>query len=338
MKILVTGGTGYIGSHTICDLDEHGFEAISIDNYLSSNADTLELVNQITNQKVENHNIDLCDKNMLFHFLKHNTEIKGIIHFAALKSVSESVAQPLKYYKNNIESLVNLLEACEHFSIPNFVFSSSCSVYGNVDRLPVTEDTAFSKAESPYAHTKQIGEDIIRFFAETSKTNFVLLRYFNPVGAHSSGLIGENPIGEPMNIVPRITGTALGKYQKFMIYGNDYPTHDGTCIRDYIHVMDIAAAHTKALEYLFSGRNQEQVEVFNLGTGNGVSILEIIKSFEHVSGLKLNYEISERRAGDVVAIYANNDKAKSQLEWEAKYSLDDMMRTAWNWDKKNSHS
>jgi UDP-glucose 4-epimerase len=335
MKILVTGGTGYIGSHTICDLVANGFDVLSIDNYARSKSDTIDLINQITTQDIANHAIDLCNKNELFDFFKRNSDIEGIIHFAALKSVPESVAEPLKYYNNNIESLVNLLEACEQFSIPNFVFSSSCSVYGNVAKLPVTEDTPFSKAESPYAHTKQIGEEMIQFFSKTTKTNFVLLRYFNPVGAHISGIIGENPSGEVMNIVPRITGTALGKYPKFMVFGNDYPTRDGTCIRDYIHVMDIAAAHTKALKYLFSGRNQEQVEVFNLGTGNGVSTLEIIKSFEQVSGHKLNYEIAERRAGDVVAIYANNDKAKSQLGWDIKYSLDDMMRTAWNWDKKN---
>lgn len=334
MKILVTGGTGYIGSHTICDLDENEFEAISLDNNCRSKADAIDLINKITKNKIENHSIDLCDKAVLFDFFKQNKDIEGIIHFAALKSVSESVAKPLEYYRNNIQSLNNLLEACNEFAIPYFVFSSSCSVYGNVTNLPVTEDTPFSKAESSYAHTKQIGEEIINHFAKTSKTQFVLLRYFNPAGAHPSGNIGEDPAGEAMNIVPRITGTAIGKYEKLIVFGNDYPTSDGTCIRDYIHVMDIASAHTKALQYLFAKKNEEQVTVFNLGTGEGISVLEIIQSFEKVSGLKLNYQIAPRRAGDVIAIFANNNKAKTILGWQIKYSLDDMMRTAWEWEKK----
>ncbi len=334
MKVLVTGGCGYIGSHTICDLDAHHFEVLSLDNNLRSNADTIERINKITSQKVENHSLDLCDKEALFAFFKNNKGIEGVVHFAALKSVPESVTEPLLYYKNNLDSLLNLLAACNEFDIKYFVFSSSCSVYGNVDELPVTEDTPMSDAECPYAHTKQIGEQMIAHFAKVSKTKFVILRYFNPVGAHTSNLIGENPVGMVFNVVPRITGTAMGKFEKLMVFGHDYPTRDGTCIRDYIHVMDIAHAHTLALEFLAKKDSQNSVPIFNLGTGNGVTVLEAIQSFEKVSGQKLNYELVDRRAGDVVAIYANNDKAKQQLGWEINYSLDDMMRTAWAWEQE----
>lgn len=333
MKVLVTGGCGYIGSHTICDLDAHSFEVLSLDSHLRSKADTIARVNKITNQQVENHPIDLCDKEALFAFFNEHKGIEGIIHFAALKSVPESVAEPLLYYKNNLDSLLNLLAACHTFDIKYFVFSSSCSVYGNVEILPVKETTPMGDAECPYAHTKQIGEQMIAHFAKVSKTKFVLLRYFNPVGAHTSNLIGENPIGTVANLVPRITGTAVGKFDKLKVFGYDYPTRDGTCIRDYIHVMDIAHAHTLALEFLAMGQGQEIVPVFNLGIGDGVTVLEAIHSFEKVSGQQLNYELAERRAGDVVAIYANNDKAKTQLGWEIQYNLDDMMRTAWAWER-----
>jgi len=336
MKVLVTGGTGYIGSHTIVDLDENGFETISIDNGSRSRVATIDAINKITAHKIENTVFDLCDKASLFSFFEQQKDIKGIIHFAAYKSVPESVENPLLYYRNNLESLMNLLEACKQFSIPYFVFSSSCSVYGNVEQLPVTESAPMQKAESPYAHTKQIGEAIITDFAKTSTTQFVLLRYFNPVGAHNSNLIGENPLGIVYNVVPRITGTAIGKFEKLMVFGHDYPTRDGTCIRDYIHVMDIANAHTKALQFLLEKRNKNQVEIFNLGTGNGVTVLEAIQSFERVSGKKLNYELVGRREGDVVSIYANNDKAVRELNWNIRYNIDDMMRTAWSWEQHMS--
>ena len=334
MKVLVTGGTGYIGSHTIVDLDENGFETLSVDNGSRSRTETIAAINTITQRYVENAVFNLCNRDALFAFFEQQPNIQGIIHFAAYKSVPESVENPLLYYRNNLESLMNLLEACKRFSIPYFVFSSSCSVYGNVDVLPVTEDTPLQKAESPYAHTKQIGEAIITDFAKTCSTQFVVLRYFNPVGAHSANAIGENPLGTVYNVVPRITGTAIGKFEKLMVFGYDYPTRDGTCIRDYIHVMDIANAHTKALQFLQEKRNKAQVEIFNLGTGNGVTVLEAIQSFERVSGKKLNYELVGRREGDVVSIYANNDKAVHALNWKIRYTIDDMMRTAWNWEQK----
>jgi UDP-glucose 4-epimerase len=333
-KILVTGGCGYIGSHTIVDLLDNGFEVFSIDNNIRSYATTVDLIAQITGKRITNYAIDLCDKAATAEALKKEGTIDGIIHFAALKSVPESVQKPLLYYKNNLDSLVNLLELTEEFGIKNFVFSSSCSVYGNTTDLPVTEETPVTQAESPYAHTKQIGEEIIHAQAKLSKANFTLLRYFNPAGAHESGLMGENTTDVITAIVPRITGTALGKFEKFTVFGTDYPTRDGTCIRDYIHVMDIANAHTKALQYLLAKKAESNVEVFNLGTGNGVTVLEAIQSFERVSGRKLNYATGPRRDGDVVSIYANNNKAVTRLGWQITRNLDTMMRTAWEWDRK----
>lgn len=332
-KILVTGGCGYIGSHTIVDLLDNGFDVFSIDNNVRSYAHTVNLIEQITGKRIINYAIDLCDKAATAEALKKEGAIDGIIHFAALKSVPESVQKPLLYYKNNLDSLINLLELTEEFGIKNFVFSSSCSVYGNTTDLPVTEQTPVTAAESPYAHTKQIGEEIIRAQAKLSKANFTLLRYFNPAGAHESGLMGENTTDVITAIVPRITGTALGKFEKFTVFGTDYPTRDGTCIRDYIHVMDIGNAHTKALQYLLANKAESNVEVFNLGTGNGVTVLEAIQSFERVSGRKLNYTTGPRRDGDVVSIYANNNKAVSRLGWQITRNLDTMMLTAWNWDQ-----
>jgi UDP-glucose 4-epimerase len=338
MKILVTGGTGYIGSHTIVDLDENGFDVVSIDNGTRSRTATIDAINKITKDKIENKNFDLCDKASLFSFFEQQNDIQGIIHFAAYKSVPESVENPLLYYRNNLESLMNLLDACKQFSIPYFVFSSSCSVYGNVEQLPVTESAPMQKAESPYAHTKQIGEAIITDFAKICTTQFVLLRYFNPVGAHTYNSIGENPLGIVYNVVPRITGTAIGKFEKLMVFGHDYPTRDGTCIRDYVHVMDIANAHTKAIQFLKEKKNKEQVEIFNLGSGNGVTVLEAIHAFERVSGVQLNYELTDRRPGDVVSIYANNNKACTELNWNIRYSIDDMLRTAWEWEKRQANT
>jgi UDP-glucose 4-epimerase len=333
-RILVTGGCGYIGSHTVVDLLANNYEVIIVDNNLRSKPGTVDRINKISGQNLLNNKIDLCDKEATRQLFRASGKIDGIIHFAALKSVPESVEKPLLYYNNNLRSLINLLELSAEFGVKDFVFSSSCSVYGNTTELPVTEQTPFATAESPYARTKQIGEDIIRDFSKISEMRFVLLRYFNPAGAHKSGELGEDTTDVITAVVPRITGTALGKFKEFAVFGSDYDTRDGTCIRDYIHVMDIANAHTKALQYLMEGRNENKCEVFNLGTGNGVTVLEAIQSFERVSGVKLNWKFSPRRAGDVVSIYANNNKAVSKLGWQIKRDLDTMLRTAWVWDKK----
>ncbi len=332
--IIVTGGAGYIGSHTIIELLQHtNYNIVSIDNFSNSNTDTFERIERITGKQVQNLNVDICNLEALELALgKIKSPIIGIIHFAAFKSVPQSVQDPLLYYHNNLGSLVNILKICRQLNISNFIFSSSCSVYGNVEHLPVTESTPFQKAESPYANTKQMGEEIVANFAK-SEAGFksVLLRYFNPVGAHPTGFNGEYPRNKPDNLVPYITQTAIGILQKLTVFGGDYDTRDGSCIRDYIHVSDIADAHVKALNYLIENRNKQTTSVLNLGTGNGVSVLEAIKSFEKVSGQKLNYEVGPRRAGDVVKIYANNDLAKNELQWNPKYNLDDMMLSAWKW-------
>lgn len=333
-KILVTGGCGYIGSHTIVDLVENGFDVVSIDDNSRSTAYPLAGVEQITGRRVKNYKVDLKNFDETQAVFQENPDIRGVIHFAAYKAVGESVEKPLMYYENNLFGLVNLLRCVEEFSVPYFVFSSSCTVYGNPDSIPVTESSPVKKAESPYGATKQMGEEILANYAENGKTKIILLRYFNPVGAHPSGLIGELPLGKPQNLVPVITQTAIGKLPKVTVFGSDYPTRDGSCIRDYVHVCDIAHAHTLGLQYLIGGNNKTSCDVFNLGTGNGVTVLEAIKAFEAVSGVKLNYEIGPRRAGDVVAIYANNDLARSALHWDIKYDLTEMMRTAWIWEKK----
>lgn len=332
-KILVTGGCGYIGSHTIVDLLDNGFDVISIDNNTRSKAITLDRIQSITGKQVKNYVVDLCDKQATKQVFEQEGQIDGIIHFAAVKSVPESVQKPGLYYRNNINSLLNLLEISDELKVKNFVFSSSCSVYGNTKELPVTEDTPFGEAESPYARTKQMGENIITDYSKISDGKYLLLRYFNPVGAHESGKMGEDTTDVITAMVPRITGTAIGKYPSFTVFGKDYPTRDGTCVRDYIHVMDIANAHTKAIEYLLAGKQQQPYDVYNLGTGNGVTVLEAIKSFERTSGEKLNYTLGDARAGDVIAIYANNTKATSQLGWHISRDLDTMMRTAWAWEK-----
>jgi UDP-glucose 4-epimerase len=333
-KILVTGGCGYIGSHTIVDLIEKGFEVISVDNNSRSNPRIMEGVEKITGKKIKNYKVDLCNFDDSFAIFQENEGISGIIHFAAYKSVGESVEQPLVYFENNLLSLINLLKCVQEFNIPYFVFSSSCTVYGNPDEIPVTELTIPKPAASPYGYTKQMGEQIINEFSKTAFTKCILLRYFNPAGAHPSALIGELPIGKPANLVPAITQTAIGKLPTMEVHGIDYPTRDGSCIRDYIHVSDIARAHTLALEYLIKQKSSKKCEVFNLGTGNGVTVLEAIQAFEKVSGQKLNYTLGPRRPGDVVAIYANNDLAKRQLGWTPECSLDEMMATAWKWEQK----
>lgn len=335
MKILVTGGTGFIGSHTIVDLVQNGFDVINVDNHSRSNPEILKGVESILGKSIKTYPVDLCNFEDTRAIFQENPDIKGIIHFAAYKAVGESVEKPLLYFENNNGSLVNILKCVAEFNIPHFVFSSSCTVYGNPDAIPVTEATPQKPAESPYGSTKQMGEAIVQQVMNSlNNQQAILLRYFNPVGAHPSNLIGEVPIGRPANLVPAITQTAIGKLPQMQVWGNDYDTRDGSCLRDYIHVSDIAHAHTLAVQYLANQKNKSNCDVFNLGTGNGYTVLEVIKTFEKVSGCSLNYAIGPRRAGDVIAIYANNDKAVNELGWVCQYNLEDMMRTAWEWEKK----
>lgn len=334
-KILVTGGTGFIGSHTIVDLLENGFTVVSIDDNSRSSSYAVAGIEQITRKKIKNYKVDLKNFDETRAVFQENPDITGVIHFAAYKAVGESVTEPILYYENNIFGLINLLKCIQEFDVPDFVFSSSCTVYGNPDTIPVTENSPTKKAESPYGATKQMGEEILQDFTKArQKTSVILLRYFNPVGAHPSGLIGELPVGKPQNLVPVITQTAIGKLPKLLVYGNDYPTRDGSCVRDYIHVCDIAHAHTLAIQYLANKKNKTRCDIFNLGTGNGVTVLEAIHAFEEISGVKLNYEIGPRRAGDVIAIYANNNLAVTELGWTIRYNLKDMMKTAWAWELK----
>ncbi len=349
-KIIITGGCGYIGSHTVVEClenytKENGYneeyEIISIDNYLNSSSSVLKNIEELTGKKVKNYDVDLCNyektKEIFEKEINLNSEntIVGIIHFAALKSVPDSVADPIFYYQNNLNSLLNILKLSKEYKVENFIFSSSCSVYGNVAELPVSETTPFGIAESPYAYTKQVGERMIIDFAKTSAAQkFVLLRYFNPVGAHISAQIGEDPKNPPTSLVPIITLTAAGKRDKMTVHGSDYETRDGSCIRDYIHVSDIAVAHRLAIDYLVENNKTNQVEIFNLGTGNGVTVLEAIKAFEKISNQKLNYELGGRREGDVVEIYADNQKAKTVLGWETKFGIEEMMLSAWKWQEK----
>lgn len=330
-KILVTGGCGYIGSHTITDLLENGYEVVCADNNMRSTTELLKKVEEITGKHVPHYPTDLCKIEDVRKIFSENV-FDGIIHFAALKSVDESVKEPALYFYNNLASQVNVIKCTEEFNVPFFVFSSSCSVYGNATALPVTEETPLEKAESPYGLTKQMGEEIIKETARASKTKFILLRYFNPAGAHPSARIGEVPFGRPSNLVPAITQFAAGRLPALKVFGTDYDTRDGSCIRDLIHVCDIAHAHTLALKYLTTLPGEHYCDVFNLGTGNGVTVLEAIKAFEKVANKKLNYELAGRRQGDVVAVYASNEKARNTLKWEPQYDLDQIMLTAWNWE------
>jgi UDP-glucose 4-epimerase len=332
--IIVTGGAGYIGSHTIVELlNNSNYDVISVDNYSNSSSATYDRIRKITKRHFRTLDIDLCDEELVFTEFRKIENIAGIIHFAAFKSVPDSVADPVKYYHNNNASLLNLLKFCKQKQIHNFIFSSSCSVYGNAKTLPVTEETPLARAESPYGHTKQMGEEILEFFcASVPSFKTVVLRYFNPVGAHMSGLIGEYPIGKPNNLVPIITQTAAGK-NSLTVFGNKFDTKDGYCVRDYIHVTDIADAHIKALDYLIQKRNKKQLSLYNLGTGEGVSVMEVIRSFEKVSGQKLSYQVGDPRPGDVVAVYANNTLAKKELGWKPQFGLDDMMLSAWKWQQ-----
>jgi len=334
--ILVTGGCGFIGAHTIVDLIENGFNVISVDNLSRASDKSLNGIEKITGKKIKNYTVDLTNKEATEAIFLENPDITGIIHFAAYKAVGESVEKPLDYYENNLFSLVHLLNLAVKYKVKHFIFSSSCTVYGNPENIPVTEETPLQTAASPYGATKQMGETIVRDTAFTYPLSTILLRYFNPVGAHPSTAIGELPIGRPQNLVPAITQTAIGKLPTMQVHGNDYDTRDGSCIRDYIHVCDIAHAHTLALQYSIKNNAEKSCEVFNLGTGNGITVLEAIQAFEKVSGVALNYEIGPRRAGDIVAIYANNDKAVQQLGWTCKYGLEEMMLTAWQWEQSLS--
>ncbi len=331
--ILVTGGCGYIGAHTIVDLIEHGFDVISVDNLSRATDASLNGIEKITGKKIKNYTVDLTNKSATESIFIENPSIIGIIHFAAFKAVGESVEKPLDYYDNNLLSLINLLQMAVKYNAKHFIFSSSCTVYGKPEIILVAENTPLQTAASPYGATKQMGETIVRDTAFTYPLSTILLRYFNPVGAHPSTAIGELPIGRPQNLVPAITQTAIGKLPTMQVYGTDYDTRDGSCIRDYIHVCDIAHAHTLALQYSIKNNAVKTCEVFNLGTGNGITVLEAIHAFEKVSGVQLNYELGPRRAGDIVAIYANNDKAVTKLGWKCKYGLEEMMLTAWNWEQ-----
>ncbi len=333
-KILVTGGAGYIGSHTVVELLEKNFNVIIIDNLSNSRIESLDGIKAISGKQVEFEEFDLCDKNSLKDFFLNNRDISAIIHFAASKAVGESVENPLKYYQNNLGSLMNILENMEEFSVPNLVFSSSCTVYGQAKKLPVTEDTPILPAASPYGNTKQIAEEIIKDTSIASTfIKAIALRYFNPIGAHPSVLIGELPLGTPENLVPYITQTGIGIRDFLRVFGDDYDTPDGSAIRDYLHVVDLAKAHVVAIERLLDKRNKEDFEVFNLGTGNGISVFEMIKSFERVSGLKLKYDILDRRQGDIEKIWADTSLANNELGWRTLSSLDEAMETAWEWEK-----
>jgi UDP-glucose 4-epimerase len=333
-KILVTGGTGYIGSHTAVELIEDGFEVVLIDNLHNSEAEVAERIGKITGTKPRLEVFDICDREKLNDFFQRNMDVSAIIHFAAYKAVGESVSKPLDYYWNNLVSLINILEGMKDYAVPAIVFSSSCTVYGQPEKLPVTEDAPIQPAISPYGNTKQIGEEIIRDTVAANKNiRAVSLRYFNPIGAHKSALIGELPRGVPENLVPFITQTALGLRDELKIFGDDYDTPDGSCIRDYLHVVDLAKAHVIAVKRMLENKNKHDYEVFNLGTGKGVSVLEAIKSFERVSGIKLKYKITGRRAGDIEKIWADPSFANRELGWKTLSSLDDAMKTAWEWEK-----
>ncbi len=332
-KILVTGGLGFIGSHTVVELQNEGFEVVIIDNLSNSRIEVLDGITSITGIKPEFVQLDLKDKNLVKYFFE-NHKINGVIHFAASKAVGESVEQPLKYYENNIATLVYLLQEMEKNEVNNFIFSSSCTVYGQADELPITEKAPIKLAESPYGNTKQMGEEIINDTTKASNLQAIALRYFNPIGGHKSTEIGELPIGVPQNLIPFVTQTAAGIRQELSVFGDDYPTDDGTAIRDYIHVVDLAKAHISALKRLISGNNKIKMEFFNVGTGTGSSVLEVIKTFEKLSNKKLNYKIVGRREGDIVSAYADTTLANNELGWHAKLTLEDALKSAWKWQLK----
>jgi UDP-glucose 4-epimerase len=334
MKVIVTGGLGFIGSHTVVELQNKGFEVVIIDNLSNSSEEVLVGIENITNKKPLFEKMDLREKSAVQTFFKKHNDVKGVIHFAASKAVGESVGNPLLYYENNINTLVYLLQELQKKDDASFIFSSSCTVYGQAETMPITENAPIQIAMSPYGNTKQIGEEVINDVAKISNIKAILLRYFNPIGAHESVEIGELPLGVPQNLVPFITQTAMGLRQQLSVYGADYPTSDGTAVRDYIHVVDVAKAHVLALQRLLENKNIEKVETFNLGTGTGSSVLEVITAFEKVSHQKLNYKIVGRRDGDVISAYANTDKANNVLGWKAQLTLEESLASAWKWEQK----
>ncbi|MCK5338589.1 MAG: UDP-glucose 4-epimerase GalE [Bacteroidales bacterium] len=332
MKILVTGGTGYIGSHTVVELQQAGFEVIIADNLINSEASVVNAIGKITGIIPVFEKVDLADPGQADSVFQKHTDIKAVIHFAALKAVGDSVERPLEYYRNNIFSLINLLSSMSRHGVKHIVFSSSCTVYGQPDTLPVKESTARKDAESPYGNTKKIAEDILEDEVRAGSLRCIALRYFNPIGAHPTAMIGELPLGVPDNLVPYITQTAIGIREKLMIFGNDYETKDGTPIRDYIHVVDLAQAHVVALKRMMEDKQISPWEIFNLGTGNGFSVLEVINSFEKVSDMKLNYAFTDRRQGDIEKVWADTEYANQELGWKAERGLDEMMQSAWDWE------
>jgi UDP-glucose 4-epimerase len=332
-KILVTGGLGFIGSHTVVELQQAGYQVIIIDNLSNSTIEVLKNITSITNIQPEFYNIDLKNKVAVQAFFEQHT-IDGIIHFAAYKAVGESVQKPLTYYENNISSLVYLLQELKEHQLSNLIFSSSCTVYGQANELPITENAPVKPAESPYGNTKQIGEEIIKESCKADGLKAISLRYFNPIGAHETALIGELPLGIPQNLIPFITQTAAGIRKELAVFGDDYPTPDGTAVRDYIHVVDLAKAHIAALERLLEQKNKNDFEVFNVGTGKGSSVLEVIQAFEKVSGEKLNYKITNRREGDIAAAYADTSLIDGELGWKATKTLEEALASAWEWQKK----
>ena len=333
-KVLVTGGLGYIGSHTVVELQNAGFEVVIIDNLSNSSLEVLDGIIQITGKTPLFEKIDLRQKSEVIQFFEKHQDISGIIHFAASKAVGESVENPLLYYENNLTTLIYLLQACNNYTIENFIFSSSCTVYGEPDKLSINESAPIKKATSPYGNTKQISEEILNDFCKVSNLKSIALRYFNPIGAHDSSKIGELPLGTPQNLVPFITQTASGLRDQLSVFGDDYPTEDGSCIRDYIHVVDLAKAHVVALERLLKNRNSNQFETFNIGTGKGSSVLEVVNAFEKITQQKLNYKIVDRRVGDVISVYADTKKANEVLGWKAENSMEDSLLSSWNWEKK----
>ncbi|PWA08105.1 UDP-glucose 4-epimerase GalE [Flavobacterium laiguense] len=333
-KIVVTGGLGFIGSHTVVELQNQGFEVVVIDNLSNSSIEVLDGIERITGKKPEFSAIDLREKLKVQSFFMEHNDVAGVIHFAASKAVGESVQNPLLYYENNLGALVYILQELEKKKEAHFIFSSSCTVYGQAEVMPIAETTPIQPAMSPYGNTKQIGEEIIADVVKVSAINAILLRYFNPIGAHPSGEIGELPIGVPQNLVPFITQTAIGLRKELSVYGGDYPTNDGTCVRDYIHVVDLAKAHVVALQRLLNRQNLDKIETFNLGTGTGSSVLEVINAFEKVSGQKLAYKIVDRREGDITSAFANTDKANNILGWKTQSTLEEAITSAWKWEQK----
>lgn len=332
-KILVTGGLGFIGSHTVVELQKEGFDVVIIDDLSNTRIEVLDGIYAISKIRPEFVQLDLKEKDLVAAFFEEN-HIDGVIHFAASKAVGESVEQPLKYYENNISTLVYLLQSMNNNKVQHFIFSSSCTVYGQADELPITENAPVKRAESPYGNTKQIGEEIIQDVTKVEDLKAIALRYFNPIGGHESAMIGELPLGVPQNLIPFVTQTAAGMREELSVFGDDYPTPDGTAVRDYIHVVDLAKAHISALKRLLEGKNKAKMEYFNVGTGTGSSVLEVIKTFEKVNDIQVKYKIVDRREGDITAAYANTKLANEELGWKASLGLEEALASAWQWQLK----